>query len=121
MIDFYRLIEIAETEFADIVVSAMVVDAKLRVVLLDSSYIDFWWSLVLPKRFAYHWERRHVDGSIYRHDNAPHEQWQHIASYPRHFHFGSDTNVLESNLSDTREPAVCEFLDFARKKLIQTS
>jgi hypothetical protein len=117
MIDFYQLAEIAETEFADIVVSASVIDSKLRVVLLDSSYIDFWWSRAVPNRFAHHWERRHVDGSIYRHDNAPHGQWQHIATFPRHFHDQSDGNVVESNLSDVHEVAVRQFLGFARAKL----
>jgi hypothetical protein len=37
--------------------------------LVDGSYLDVWFSRKFPGRYAYHWERRHVDGSIYRHDN----------------------------------------------------
>ena len=66
------LATIAQTEFADIISAAVFVDAKLRLVAFDSSFVDFWWARSLTGRFAHHWERRHVDGTIYRHDNAPH-------------------------------------------------
>lgn len=52
------LATIAQTEFADIIYAAVVIDAKLRLVLVDTSFIDLWWSKSLPERFAYHWERR---------------------------------------------------------------
>jgi hypothetical protein len=31
----------------------------LRVLITDGSYLDFWWSLEIPGRFAHHWERSH--------------------------------------------------------------
>lgn len=120
-VDWTALSIIAKTEFADIVVSATRFDAKLRVVLIDNSFIDFWWSLISPQRFAHHWERRHLDGTIYRHDNAPHTQWSHLASFPRHFHSGSDQSVVASELSEIPEQAIREFLSFARKKLAELS
>ncbi len=120
MIEFDDLAAIAKQEFADIVVSTVVIDAKLRIILVDNSYIDFWWSQVLPGRYAHHWERRHLDGSIYRHDNAPHPQWQAVLTYPKHFHDGSDANISESNLGGTPESALREFLDFARRMLARS-
>lgn len=50
MIDYVRLIDIINDEFADIVISTAIIDAKLRVVFIDNSYIDFWWSKNLPGR-----------------------------------------------------------------------
>jgi hypothetical protein len=49
---------IAREEYVDIVVSACRVDAKLRVLLTDESYLDFWWSEIEPGRFAHHWNRQ---------------------------------------------------------------
>lgn len=118
-INLQSLATIAQTEFSDIISAAVVIDAKLRLVLFDASFIDFWWSISLPGRFAHHWERRHVDGTIYRHDNAPHPKWQHVSSFPSHFHFEKDANVVESNLSLDPATAVRQFLSFARAKLAQ--
>jgi hypothetical protein len=86
MPDLERLRRIAETDFLEVVRSTATIRNKLRVVLVDGSYIDFWWSSQIPGRYAHHWERRHVDGTIYRHDNMPHPQWQWVNSFPKHFH-----------------------------------
>ena len=87
MAELVLLGTIASVEFSDIVQSTSIVDAKLRITLSDESYIDFWWSSNLAGRFAHHWERRHIDGKIFRHDNAPHTKWQHLSSFPQHFHY----------------------------------
>ena len=71
MVDLVALERIAREEYADIVMDAYRVDAKLRVLLIDDSYLDFWWSEVEQGRFAHHWNRQHVDGTIHRHDNSP--------------------------------------------------
>ena len=120
-INLQSLATIAQTEFADLTSAAVIIDAKLRLVLFDASFIDFWWSISLPGRFAYHWERRHVDGTIYRHDNAPHPQWQHVSSFPRHFHYEKDSNVIASDLSLDPIIAVRQFLNFARARLAKQS
>jgi hypothetical protein len=117
-VDVERLREIAEVEFADIVVEAWVPDLhELRVILTDGSFVDVWFSLKLRDRYSFHWERRAIDGTIYRHDNAPHRRWQAVVTFPRHFHNGSETNVSESYLSAVPEEALREFLAFARDRM----
>lgn len=114
MVDLRRLRRIAEEDFSDIVESANIVRDKLRVLLYDGSYIDFWWSTQIPGRFAYHWERTHIDGKIYRHDNMPHSKWASIQTFPQHFHRGSEQEVIESRLSPDPEEGLRQFLEFAR-------
>ena len=82
-----------------------------------SSFVDVWFSLKLQGRYSFHWERRAIDGTIYRHDNAPHRRWEAVATFPRHFHNGSETNVSESHLSPVPETALREFLAFVRATL----
>ena len=86
MPDLEGLSRMAETEFFEIVLSTVIIEDKLRVVLIDGSYIDFWWSSQIPGRYAYHWEWSHIDGTIYRHDNIPHLRWRMVSSFPKHFH-----------------------------------
>ena len=118
LIDVWRLREIAEVEFADIVVEAFVTDInEMRIVLSDGSFVDVWFSLKLSGRYSYHWERRAIDGKIYRHDNAPHKRWQSVATFPKHFHDGSETNVSESHISTVPEEAMREFLTFVRDRM----
>ena len=118
LIDVERLRTIAEVEFSDIVLDAYVPDLnELRIILSDSSYVDVWFSLKLMGRYSYHWERGVIDGSIYRHDNAQHSRWQAVSTFPRHFHNGSEINVVESNLSENPESALREFLAFIRGRL----
>lgn len=113
-VDLAHLARIAITEFADIVIATTVVRDKLRVLLTDGSFVDFWWSAKIPGRFAHHWERTHVDGTIYRHDNMPHPRWQFVASYPQHYHEESYEHVVDS-LSPSEPPEVVlrAFLAFA--------
>ena len=117
LVDVERLREIAEMEFADIVTEVFVPDINdLRVILADGSFVDVWFSLKLPGRYSYHWERRGIDGRIYRHDNAPHKRWQSVATFPRHFHNGTETDVSESHISENPEEGLREFLTFVRNK-----
>ena len=100
--DFIR--EVAKVELASGVV------AKVRVVFVDSSFLDIYWS---PSgRYSLHYERRHIDGTVYRHDNAPHEKHQHIRTFPKHFHRGSEDRVEESHLPEDPIKAVEHFLRF---------
>ncbi len=113
MPDLERLGRLAETEFLEIVLSTTITEEKLRVVLVDGSYIDFWWSGQIQGRYAYHWERGQIDGTIYRHDNIPHLQWQAVSSFPKHFHAGAQHTVVGSEISDNPEQGLREFLHFA--------
>ena len=115
LVDVGRLREIAESEFADIVTAVMIPDLnELRILLTDGSFVDVWFSLKLQGRYSFHWERRAIDGKVYRHDNAPHRRWETVATFPRHFHSGSETNVVESHISPDSAQALREFLAFVR-------
>jgi len=66
-----ELSRIAELEFADCVTQSEELGAKVRLFLCDGSYVDVWASQRIANRFGFHWERRHIDGCIYRLDNFP--------------------------------------------------
>ncbi len=118
VVDVERLREIAEVEFADVVVEIVLPDSnELRLLLADGSFVDVWFSLKLHARYSFHWERRAIDGTIYRHDNAPHKRWRSVTTFPRHFHNGSEVEVRESHISAVPEEALREFLLFVRNTL----
>ena len=117
MTDLKPLQHIAEDEFADIVQSTVVMRSKLRVLVRDGSYADFWWSLTIAGRFAYHWEHTHVDGTIYRHDNMPDPHASDLETFPQHFHDGSPGVVAESRISPQPQEGLREFLHFVRERL----
>ncbi|PIV24842.1 MAG: hypothetical protein COZ69_05245 [Deltaproteobacteria bacterium CG_4_8_14_3_um_filter_45_9] len=118
IIDVRRLKEMAEIEFSDIVEDVIITDInELRIILIDGSFVDIWYSLKLEGRYSYHWERKHIDGSIFRHNNAPHVRWQEVKTFPKHFHNGDEDRVIDSDINDEPEEALKEFLLFIRKKL----
>ena len=118
LVDVDRLREIAQMEFVDIVVEAIIPDInELRVILTDGSFVDVWFSLKLQGRYSFHWERRALDGKLYRNDNSPHRRWESVATFPRHFHDGSETNVSESQISEIPENGLREFLAFVRARI----
>ena len=119
MVDFTELESIARGEFVDIVVDVYRIGAKLRMLLIDESYIDFWWSEVQEGRFAHHWNRQNVDGTIHRHDNSPHRKWARITTFPQHYHQEREELVTESLLPEKPQEAVRAFLTFCRE-IIQT-
>ncbi len=117
---------IALTEFSDIVLDAQIITLptgdplKLRLDIVDGSLLDVFISV--SGRYAYHWERRMTSaGDLYRHDNAPHDRWRYVATFPKHFHDGSEDNVVESYISDDPDQAIREFLTFVRQKLLAGS
>jgi len=120
MADLAQLESLAREEFADIVVDVYQIDAKLRMLLNDGSYIDFWWSEVQEGRFAHHWNRQNVDGSLHRHDNSPHRKWSHIKTFPLHYHREREESVTESSLPEQPQEAVRAFLSFCRE-IIRTN
>ena len=114
MIDLGKLKRIIGIEYSDIVEGSEIYHAKLRVFLIDNSILDTWFSSVIPGRFSYHWERRHIDGTLYRHDNFPDPQWKGISTFPKHFHNGSQNQVQESKISDDPFHAIHEFMAFIK-------
>lgn len=97
---YQKLSLIAEVEFSDVVEIVEESVDKLRIYLKDGSFIDIWFSKKIEGRYAYHWERCHIDGKIYRHDNIPHKRWEYVKTFPKHFHNGSEANVCESSINN---------------------
>ena len=118
IINTKRLCQIAESEFSDIVVDAISSDLnETRIIFSDNSFLDIWFSLKLEGRYSFHWERRAIDGKIFRHDNAPHQRWLNTSTFPKHYHDGSEEKVVASIISDDPEQALREFLSFVRQYL----
>ena len=115
MVDLTELERIAREEYVDIVMDVYRIDAKLRMLLTDGSYVDFWWSEVQEGRFAHHWNRQHVDGTIHRHDNSPHRKWRHIETFPQHYHREREDSVTASFLPVEPREAVRAFLTFCQE------
>ncbi|MCL7454740.1 MAG: DUF6516 family protein [Anaerolineae bacterium] len=112
-----HLRRIAEVEFADIVVQADRLGAKLRVLLTDTSFVDVWVSRKLRGRFGFHWERRHLDGSIYRYDDFPDTNWTAVPTFPLHFHDGNQGNVIAAPFAEDLEQGFREFMAFAQERM----
>ena len=119
---YERQLKTALEKFRDIVADGFILYSeigeplKLRLDIIDGSVIDVFCS---PKgKYSYHWERGMIDGSIYRHDNAPHKKWKNIKTFPKHFHNGSDEKAKESYLNSDPITAIEEFLEFIREKII---
>ena len=118
LVDVRPLRDIAEIEFGDVVVEAISLGLnELRIFMVDGSFIDVWFSLKLAGRYSYHWERQAIVGAIYRHDNAPHQRWRAVSTFPRHFHGGAEDRVAPSHISQEPLEALREFLGFARQRL----
>ena len=46
------------------------------------------------------------------------DKWRHVATFPKHFHDGGESKVVERHISDDPEDAMREFLTFVRHKLL---
>ena len=114
---YSELAKIAEEEFCDVVLHTQIMAGKLRLHIVDGSYLDVWFSVKIKGRFAYHWERRMVDGSVYRYDNRPHENLKHMKSYPKHFHDGSDEEIKEGVFGEDPKEILRAFLPIIRAKI----
>jgi len=112
-----RLRKLAISLYPEIVVDVEIVYGKLRIYLVDESFIDVWVSRRIPSRYAIHWERRHIDGTIYRWDNTPHETHRHIPTVPHHFHEGSDHVVKPFHYPGSIEEALRRVLSYVKEKM----
>jgi hypothetical protein len=72
----------------------------------------------LHKRNSVHWERTLGDAKfVYRHDNAPHAAWTYVTTFPKHFHDGTEDNVVASYISSEPQQALREFCRYIRSVL----
>jgi hypothetical protein len=113
----------AKEQFSDIVSEAEILHVasgeplKLRLEIVDGSIVDIY--LSVTGKYSYHWERRLINGTLYRHDNAPHKSWENVHTFPKHFHEGSQETVRESRISEEPLLALEQFLEFVRAKLAE--
>jgi hypothetical protein len=122
---YTRQLRLAKEEFDHIIDGGEILSTsrgfpqKLRFEVIDGSIVDVF--LSSSGRYSYHWERRPIDGTLFRHDNAPHARWRTIETFPKHFHKGSEANqdCERSDISDEPEEALREFLRFVAEKLVE--
>lgn len=117
MIKICALKRIAEVEFFSIVKNAFVINYKLRIILIDSSFIDVNISQKLVEKFGFHWETMNKLGSIYRYDNFPDKQWEFVSTYPYHFHRGAQENVEATPFPTDVLDGFRAFMDFVRNTI----
>jgi len=120
---YKKILDISVFEFKAVIESGQILYSqsgepwKLRLFLYDNSFIDIYYSI--RGKYSYHWDRRLTSKKIYRHDNAPHEKWKALPTFPKHFHKGSEDIVVSSDINDNPELAVREFLKFAASSLLK--
>lgn len=113
---YKKLAVIAEEGFQDIIVKTHIILSsshraqKLRIFMIDGSIIDIW--LTLDGRYSYHWHS--LENFVYRHDNAPHQRWNYVSSFPKHCHDGNEENVISSDIPDNYEEGIRYFLKKVR-------
>jgi len=108
---------IAEIEFADIIKNTYQLDYKLRLILINDSFIDVYLSQKLSDKFGFHWECMDIKGTIYRYDNFPDKNWKSLPTYPYHFHNGSQNTVNPSPFPLTPIDGFRAFMKFIKSKL----
>lgn len=112
MTTILELKKIADLEYHTIVKATYVINYKLRIVLIDDSYIDVNVSAKVADKFGFHWETRNAKDEIYRYDNFPDINWKEVDSFPYHFHNGSQNNVISSPFPEEIIPAFNSFMNF---------
>jgi hypothetical protein len=110
---------LAEVEFSDIVGETFFIDYKLRVILVDNSFIDVNLSRKLPDKFGFHWECKDLAGTVFRYDNFPDKNWKSISTFPYHFHKGSQDNIEPSPFPLTTIDGFRAFMGFVRNKIME--
>ncbi len=108
---------IAEVEFADIIKETFFIEYKLRIILVDKSFIDVHLSQRIPDKFSFHWECISSLGALYRYDNFPDKNWQSVPTYPHHFHDGSQDVVKPSPFPLNSIDGFRAFMEFVKEKI----
>ncbi|GJQ60167.1 MAG: hypothetical protein D8M57_14835 [Candidatus Scalindua sp. AMX11] len=108
---------IAEVEYADIVKETLFIGYKLRIILVDNSFINVHLSQRIPDKFSFHWECISSLGMLYRYDNFPDKNWQSVPTYPHHFHDDSQDVVKSSPFPLNSIDGFRAFMEFVKKKI----
>lgn len=112
---FEDILKIANSEFGDIIQTIFFVNYKIRIVLIDKSFVDVGISKRITGRFSFHWECN--DEKIFRYDNFPDGEWSNVDTFPYHFHNGSQNNVDASPFPTDEINGFREFMEFIKKRL----
>ena len=107
--------KIADIEFRNIVRHSFILDYKLRIILIDGSFIDIHVSQKLKNRFSFHWECK--DEKIFRYDNFPDKKARKVKTFPYHFHYKKQDDILENPFPEDLENGFREFLRFVEKQM----
>lgn len=106
---------ITEIEFSEIVQFTIFFPTKLRIQIIDNSFIDVHISKKIPLYFAFHWERRHIDKTVFRYDNFPDPKWKNISTFPKHFHYKNEDNIIVPDFATDIEQGFHDFMRFVHK------
>jgi len=106
-----------EREYPDVIISIDLRSDRLRVYFVDNSFLDIWFSRRIPGKYAFHWERRSVNGTVYRWDNAAHRSAANVDTYPHHFHEGYQSNIRPFEPKSIWEDTLREILNYIRDKI----
>ena len=117
IIDLQR---IAEIQFSDIVLDTYLLEHKLRITLIDSSFIDVHVSQKLSDKFSFHWETKNAANPIYRYDNFPDKNWSNLSSYPYHFHKGDQNTVVVPPFPSDVLQGFISFMEFVRNEIVKS-
>ena len=117
MTALHQIRRIAEVEFSHLLTDVQPFGSKLRVFIRDGSFVDVWVSEKVAARFGFHWDRGHLDGTLYRYDNFPDALWQTLETFPYHFHNGSQDKVEASTFPTDLLPAFRAFMTFLASRL----
>ncbi len=114
--DIYRqLKQLALINFFDIVEDAYIVPGPLnfprclRVLFVDGSFMEI---RISEEKYSFHYDRRMVDGRIFRLDNAPHHK--EVKTYPHHFHNAGEEAVEENTFGYSPEERFVHFIEFIK-------
>jgi len=114
---YSRLARIAEEEFPDIVEQAETRKDRLRLHIIDGSFIDIWFSRRILCKYAFHWERRHIDNTVYRWDNAAHRRLERLETFPHHFHEGGQHNIRPFKPRENMGDTLRTILEYIRQRI----
>jgi hypothetical protein len=116
---YQHLLTVALSEFPHLVIGGSWIGGTvfkprvLRLHLSDRSYMDIRFAV---DGYAFHWERRAIDGLLYRWDDAPHHR--EVSTFPHHLHSGSESHIVDSELPvDSHESALRYILGFIEKQI----
>jgi hypothetical protein len=114
---FELIKRIANTEYSSIVKYSFRLNYKLRIILIDESFIDVNISSTLKEKFGFHWETKNKFNDIYRFDNFPDVKWNYLKSFPFHFHFKQQDYVIEPPFPKELAAGFRGFMDFVKTQI----